>query len=282
MSEKRLPELSPEAQDIIGAAEHDGPSDADRSRVRASVLAAIAGGTAVTATTAAEAVTSSAGATSASAAGVGAVSMGLATKLIIGAALVVGVGAGLYAAKATSDSSPSPTATTTPSLSAAQTTPPPAASQTRNSATTPEAVAEAGSPVASVTKTPRAVAPTPSAEPAVRERVKATRAKATPAAPTASNSGSDELAQLEQERALLDVATKALRNGKPARALEVLSESTTLFPKPLLAQERRATRILALCAVGRAKDARAAAEKFRERYPSSAHLTRIDRACASL
>ena len=63
------------------------------------------------------------------------------------------------------------------------------------------------------------------------------------------------------------------------RALALLDEAATLFPDGRLTQEHQASRILALCALGRKSDASAALERFRQRYRSSAHLGRIERAC---
>ena len=46
-----------------------------------------------------------------------------------------------------------------------------------------------------------------------------------------------------------------MRGAKPTAALRVLAEHQTRFPDGLLAAERRATRVKALCLAGRAEDA---------------------------
>lgn len=61
---------------------------------------------------------------------------------------------------------------------------------------------------------------------------------------------------LEAETFLLESARAELRAGNPAKALGMLDEHRRRFPKGLLAAERRATRVKALCQAGRIADAR--------------------------
>ena len=62
--------------------------------------------------------------------------------------------------------------------------------------------------------------------------------------------------RLAQEVALLSRAAGALRAGRAGDALKALNEHQSLFPKGVLAEERRAARAQALCALGRRGEAR--------------------------
>jgi len=70
--------------------------------------------------------------------------------------------------------------------------------------------------------------------------------------PTLAHRSGDRLAQ---EVTLLSRATSALRSGHPADALKALNEHQSLFPKGVLAEERRAARAQALCALNRRSEA---------------------------
>lgn len=80
----------------------------------------------------------------------------------------------------------------------------------------------------------------------------------------------------EAEAALLGRAHQALASN-PARALSLTDEHRREYPAGALTQESDLIAIEALASLGRSGDARAAAARFRARYPSSAHLRRIDR-----
>ncbi|MBV1857386.1 MAG: RNA polymerase sigma factor [Nannocystaceae bacterium] len=69
----------------------------------------------------------------------------------------------------------------------------------------------------------------------------------------------DDISTLEAEAALLETARADLRASKPSKALGALEEHRTRFPNGLLATERRATRVKALCLAGRVVDAQRAA-----------------------
>ncbi len=270
MSDKGISELSAQARDIIrDGASTDGPSDQDRDRVRASVMLAIAGGAAATTAAAtaeaAEATTAAASATGAAAGGTG---MGLAAKLSIVVALAVGGGTGVFLAKSSSNNSASVAAPSAPAIPASVATPPSASPSAPPPSDSPIAAPEVEVEVEVEVDELVASRPARIKKPAAQRRM-----------PEPKTAVDLSLAQLEQERSLLDLASKALRAGKPKRALEIIDKSATLFPKPSLAQERTATRILALCALGRYFKADAAIERFRHNYPSSAHGTRIARAC---
>jgi hypothetical protein len=80
----------------------------------------------------------------------------------------------------------------------------------------------------------------------------------------------------EAETALLGRAHQALASD-PARALALTAEHRREYPSGLLRQESDLIAIEALEALGRHEEARTSAARFRARYPSSAHLRRLDR-----
>jgi hypothetical protein len=84
---------------------------------------------------------------------------------------------------------------------------------------------------------------------------------------------------LVEEVAILSKATSALRAGKPAEGLRLLSDHQRKFPNGRLAEERRAARIQALCALGRRTEAEAELTRLAQSSPRSPHLARAQRAC---
>jgi RNA polymerase sigma factor (sigma-70 family) len=105
-------------------------------------------------------------------------------------------------------------------------------------------------------------APTPSSELAARE----------PAAVDPPLPG------LEEEVAVLDRATAALREGDAAHALQWLAEHERRFPSGRLTDVRKASRVRALCRLGREAQAHAEAVALRRDHPQStvAQRTPID------
>ena len=84
---------------------------------------------------------------------------------------------------------------------------------------------------------------------------------------------------LAEEVAILSKATSALRAGNPAEGLRLLGEHQRKFPKGRLAEERRAARIQALCALGKLSAAEAELARLAQSSPRSPHLARAQRAC---
>lgn len=105
------------------------------------------------------------------------------------------------------------------------------------------------------------------AEPASPEPVVSSSRKQAPADP------------LAEEIAILSKATSALRAGKPAEGLRMLNEHQRKFPNGRLAEERRAARIQALCALGRRSEAEAELARLAQTSPRSPHLASAQRAC---
>ena len=95
--------------------------------------------------------------------------------------------------------------------------------------------------------------------------------------PRSSRSRGDSL---REEVAILTQAGKELHNGKPAAALKTLDEHQRKFPSGMLTQERSATRIQALCALGRTSEAAAESAKL-ARTSLGSPQSLSERPCAS-
>jgi hypothetical protein len=83
------------------------------------------------------------------------------------------------------------------------------------------------------------------------------------------------------ELALLREARRALSSGDPGRALELTDAHARAFPRGALSEERSATRIVALCSLGRGAEGRKEAQRFLERAPDSPLAERVRTACSS-
>ncbi|HEV8320942.1 MAG TPA: hypothetical protein VG389_04965 [Myxococcota bacterium] len=97
------------------------------------------------------------------------------------------------------------------------------------------------------------------------------------AAPLATSSAST----LDAETVLLNGASAALGAKDAAHALALLEDYARRFPHGVLAEEMMATRVLALCALGRAGEARAAAEAFLATRPRSPYAARVRASCGA-
>jgi hypothetical protein len=84
---------------------------------------------------------------------------------------------------------------------------------------------------------------------------------------------------LAEEVRLLRDARAALDRGDPSRALVSLDAHASRFLHGTLYEERLATRVLALCAMGRIEAARVAAEELERAAPRSPHLGRVRASC---
>jgi hypothetical protein len=120
-------------------------------------------------------------------------------------------------------------------------------------------------------------------EPAPRLRPKAGAGSrhAPPSAPPATNtepalSAADSLAE---ETALLRLAQASLSGGEPRSALSTLREHKQRFPDGVLAQERRALSVVALCDDGQVERGRQEARAFLAKHPGSALRERVAAAC---
>lgn len=282
--------LGPDARALIATADGgDDPSSADEARVRAKLAArlAVAAGTGIAATTAAKTATAGAGK---------AATMTFATKVAIGVAVVSATTAGgtvLYertlqsptavvievsaAASTQSAHAARPTTTAIAEPSAEVSEPP---------APTATATATATTAMATATPTAMTTAPAPKVKGAVAPRIAATptptptstiTATATPTAPSPVVA-TDTIAE---EASLLRTAHSALATGDGTSVMRALDEHARRFPRGALAEERDAARVLALCAQGRAPEARASASAFVSSNPRSPFAAQVRRSCAS-
>ena len=278
-----MSELSPNARALLEAASGgDEPSMADRARVRASMGARLAVGVAAGAA-AATAVKSASAAASVGAGGAAGMSgaaavtgvavagpIGVGTKLLLSLAVVSAIGAGTASyidstPRSASRAAPAEMATTTPTT--ARTAPVKAPAAVAKPSSVPESAIDVAPTIPTPAETALAV-PTPTATHAAAAAAPAT-ATATPA-PASSVSA---------ELTLLRDAHAALQSGNAARAVALLDEHARRFPAGALGEERDAARIFALCALGRASEARVASDRFLAGFPRSPHAARVRSSC---
>jgi len=119
------------------------------------------------------------------------------------------------------------------------------------------------------TNAPPAVQPVPMA---TREAAKIDHAEAKP---VSSHPARDNL---PEEVAILSRAETALHNGKPEVALRLLAEHERKFGNGILAEERIAARLQALCALGRTAEAEA---QLAHLSPKSLHGQGARKACGN-
>ena len=109
---------------------------------------------------------------------------------------------------------------------------------------------------------------------ASRDRARAAaRPRSTPAV-TSGDSLAEEVSMLRSARAALD-------RGDAAQALRQLDAHEAHFQHATLYEERLATRVLALCALGRVDAARSTAQELARAAPRSPHLSRVRASCVS-
>jgi len=84
---------------------------------------------------------------------------------------------------------------------------------------------------------------------------------------------------VHQEVALLSKAQAALSRGRPQEALDAISEHARRFPRGVLAEERAATLVRTLCALGRTQAAAEELKRVERLNPNSAYLARARESC---
>jgi hypothetical protein len=297
--------LRPDARALIDAAgDGDAPSQDDAVRVRAKLAARLAVGSAAgaTATVATKSAIAGAGTAAGGATAGGIAGASFATKALVTIALL-GATAATSAVMLRSDPQPATTQTATATTTASSTP----SSHSKASApalpASPETPAVTGPPAETTTaatvpaETGVRVATVPPAVPAATSRIVrpsprprgTTLAAANDEAPPAaapSMSAPAETARhrpedsIAQEAPLLRAANAALARGDGATALARLEEHAVRFPHGTLSEEREAARVFALCAGGRALEARAAAAAFVATNPRSPHAAQVRRSCA--
>jgi hypothetical protein len=85
---------------------------------------------------------------------------------------------------------------------------------------------------------------------------------------------------LSREARALSGVQRAVRDGRSSEALALLDQQDRDFPEGELRQERVAARVVALCAAGRASQARALAASFLAQAPRSPLAERMRTVCA--
>lgn len=251
--------LRPETRRLLELArDEDAPGAHVRDRVERSLSARLAAGTSVIATGAA---------LSKSAAGA-------SLSVVVGKSLAV---AGVTAAVAVAAWQGADWLTPTEPRDAGALTPTSRAPQPRLSAPDTSARAAASLSVEG-DASPAPAPPLASAKPARQLESQADIDSAPPAA--SAREGADFAAdQLEAETEALRAAQSALRGGNAARALALLDSQQSRYRPGLLQQERAAARVMALCQLGRAAEARAAAERFESNFPRSPLVARVRTSC---
>ncbi|MCC7386954.1 MAG: hypothetical protein IT384_34270 [Deltaproteobacteria bacterium] len=276
--------LSKEARALIDAASQgDRPRPEDRARLRAMIAAQVAGPPATDPSAASTSGAGGAGgAASTSGAGgtaVGAASSGAAVVKIAVVAIALAGGAALLLPGRAPESSavdPARVEVASPAVAPASASLSPAA-EPASPLLAPAVAPASASPAPAVATVP-ASSPT-DLQPAP-ERPDLTHPRARPA--RAARPARPERHDLEREAELIGAARVALREGDPARALDLADAHAGRFPQGALRNERLAARALALCALHRRLEARAARAELAAHSPGSALLDRVDRACAGV
>jgi hypothetical protein len=127
------------------------------------------------------------------------------------------------------------------------------------------------------------VAPAPEPEPSAFVPAAPVNDATTNAAPSGNGTAPPRTSRSQQlgaEIELLARVNAAVNAGDGKRALELLGDYDRRFRPSILAEERAAASVLALCAAGRTDAARAAAERFARSSPRSPLLGRIAKSCA--
>jgi hypothetical protein len=118
-------------------------------------------------------------------------------------------------------------------------------------------------------------APPPASPGADAPRAKAKSEHATPSSATAQPSDT-----LPEEVRIISEAKVALRHNAYADALTKINEYATRYPKGVFLEEQLALRVMALCGLGRQKEATRALATLERNFPSSRHLDRARSTCA--
>lgn len=127
---------------------------------------------------------------------------------------------------------------------------------------------------------PSALAPIePSVQPRVQARAVESRSSAT-RKPVGATPTPVRPSAIDSERALIDAAQSALREGAADRALALLGEHASRYPRGGMLEDREALRVVVLCRLGRKSESARAREKFLQRWPDSFHGARVRASCS--
>ncbi|HMJ54422.1 MAG TPA: hypothetical protein VK540_20210 [Polyangiaceae bacterium] len=266
-----MTDLSPEAKELLRKARSAfSPPEGRLEAVRAAMearLAASQGGTL---------------APSSSASGVATRALraaGWSTSQVVSAALVIGaLGAGGLTAWLMADrQSPGPGA----SIGAPAQTPSTAAAPAEPEEGAPPS-AWSPDPPPSLSAAQTDLAPSSKASPATPDRTHGAmrpraRGETSPEAIPGANSGATD--SLAAEVRLLRDARAALDRGDAVQALRLVDTHRKRFPRGTLYEERLATRVQVLCALGLPDGARLSAQELERTAPRSPHLARVRASC---
>jgi hypothetical protein len=284
--------LSPRARAVIDAARGaDEPTLADKNRVRAAVFAHVGVAAAASKAAASDATVSKATVSKATASegSLGATKL-LGLKIVVGVAIVGGMGLGGYFLARGGDQAPG---TTTPAetraVLAEPAVPEPVAGPAgpTGNAGPGVAIAPAGAlddeqgdqeDQEEMAFEPVAVAPARRGDRTQTDKPRS-RARQTQA-PQDESDGVDPVQALKEEQALIASAKSALDAGDTGRAMRSLSEHAGRFPRGILAEERTALRVMTLCASGDVDQAEKERAGFLARWPRSPHAGRVRGACS--
>jgi len=253
-------EFSPESKALFGAARAGlEPSASDRARIRRALGARL--GVAVVAASAS--VSATAGAAGAAGGTLGTASALAVVVKWLGVGLLIGVGAASgYVVVSGGAASKAPSrAAAAPNVAA------------------PVRVAAASAVVAAAEKSAPSIAElgvapgTPLAVSAEPRAKTASAPSPTPPQPSA---------HVGEEAALLRRADEALRAGDANYALTLLRDHAVHFPGGILAEERSAELVTALCRLGRSAEARREAEQFLRAHAGSPLAASVRSSCAGL
>jgi hypothetical protein len=276
-------ELSQDARRLFASARASfSPEDSRVAAVRAAIDVRIA---APSPSVSGARLSGGAGAAAGAASSSGMVGIGL-----VAAALLAG-GAGVIAYRHQAPSVPAVVAAPPLSAFAMQAPPVPAAPPAVDRRTVPANDAPEQAPaLPTVNAEALPMAAPPSVQPsrsapvrahASRNPVSALAGQApAPAVDSVPAQPSGEEDSLARETSLLRSARTALDAGDANRALALLARHAQLWPEGVLAEERLATKVLALCALGRVTEARETAGELESLSPTSPHLTRVRSSCA--
>ena len=135
--------------------------------------------------------------------------------------------------------------------------------------------APANAPSSSAEPAPRAASPTPSSAPTAITAAAGASPDLAAGSPQGTFAAEPPTVDSETDIQLLHRAQDAL-GGAPSRALDLVSRHAARFPGSALGQEREVLAIDALVRLGRVSEARARAAAFAARFPTSAHLHRLE------
>jgi|HubBroStandDraft_1064217.scaffolds.fasta_scaffold131069_2 hypothetical protein len=164
-------------------------------------------------------------------------------------------------------------------------------------------MAAAPQPVQPTTALALAPTPEPAPSPALRRAIAGTESPPAPAAATvratatatvpapatatvpasapATTNDPPHPSDLDAEIALLRDVRSALHAGDAASALSLLDQHDHLYPAGALGEDAAAERIYALCALGRASQAGALADRFLATHRSSPHAASVRASCGA-